>query len=372
MTRRTKILATLGPSTDDPEILRRLILSGVNVVRINLSHGSADDHQKRIELLQQITSELEHPVGVVADLQGPKIRIASFAAGSVELKEGASFTIDTNLGEDDGNQEAVGCHYPDLHRDMSAGDRLLLDDGRLVLEVDAIENECVRCHVAIGGTLSGHKGINRQGGGLSAKALTPKDLEDIKLAAKMEVDYLAISFVRSAHDIYQAKQMLHKAGALKCGIIAKIERQEALDNIEEIIEASDAVMIARGDLGVEIGDAALPPVQKQIISQARHMNRAVITATQMMESMIKNSIPTRAEVFDVANAVLDGTDAIMLSAETSVGEHPVETVEAMDRICLEAEKQRLATTSNHRINTKFTQIDEAIAMATMYTANHLV
>ncbi len=370
MQRRTKILATLGPATDDPKVLDKVIEAGVDVVRINFSHGAPEEHIERAERVRNRARAHGRQVGVLCDLQGPKIRIENFRNGKVTLVEGGNFCLDTACGRDDGDDERVGLAYKQLPDDVSRGDTLLLDDGRLVLWVDNVEGTRINCRVVVGGALSDRKGINRQGGGLSAPALTEKDREDIKTAAKMEADYLAVSFPRTAADVNEARELFVAAGG-RGDIVAKIERAEALEVIDEIIAASDAIMIARGDLGVEIGDAALPPVQKQLIRQARSMNRAVITATQMMESMIENQIPTRAEVFDVANAVLDGTDAIMLSAETATGKYPDKAVAAMHRVCMEAEKQRVATTSDHRINTEFTHIDEAIAMAAMYTANHL-
>jgi pyruvate kinase len=370
MQRRTKILATLGPSTDDPKVLDKMIEAGVDVVRINFSHGTAEEHIERVERVRNRARAHGRQVGVLCDLQGPKIRIERFANGKVFLEEGASFIIDSSHEKNSGNVERVGSAYKQLHEDLARGDTLLLDDGRLVLWVDSVEGTEVRCRVVVGGDLSDRKGINKQGGGLSAPALTEKDKEDIKTAAQLEADYLAVSFPRHAADVNETRELFVAAGG-KGGIVAKIERAEALDVIEEIIAASDAIMIARGDLGVEIGDAALPPVQKRLIHQAREMNRVVITATQMMESMIENQIPTRAEVFDVANAVLDGTDVVMLSAETASGKYPDKAIAAMHRVCIEAEKQRQATQSEHRIHTEFTNIDEAIAMAAMYTANHL-
>jgi pyruvate kinase len=260
--------------------------------------------------------------------------------------------------------------FPELVQDVGRGDTLVLDDGAIVLWVEAVEGAEIRCKVRVGGELSNNKGINKQGGGLSAPALTDKDREDIKFAASIEADYLAVSFVREAADVEQARELLRAAGG-EGGLVAKIERAEALDHIEGIIEVSDAIMVARGDLGVEIGDAELPAAQKRLIKLARSMNSVVITATQMMQSMIASPIPTRAEVFDVANAVIDGTDAVMLSAETATGKYPVKVVEAMDRVCLEAEKQSQVRRSNHRIDSVFGRVDEAIAMAAMYTANHL-
>ncbi len=371
MQRRTKIVATLGPATDDPKMLDKIIEAGVDVVRVNFSHGTADEHIDRAERVRNRSRAHGRQVGVLADLQGPKIRIERFSAGKIMLAEGATFILDTEHDSKAGNQERVGISYKDLPNDVNRGDTLLLDDGRVVLWVDEVRGGTeIVCRVVVGGALSDRKGINRQGGGLSAPALTDKDREDIKTAAKMQADYLAVSFPRTAEDIHEARRLLEAAGG-NAGIVAKIERAESLDVIEEIIAASDVIMIARGDLGVEIGDAALPPVQKSLIQLARTMNRVVITATQMMESMIENQIPTRAEVFDVANAVLDGTDAVMLSAETAAGKYPDKAIEAMDRVCREAEKQRLAMRSDHRIDSHFGRIDEAIAMAAMYTANHL-
>lgn len=370
MPRRTKIVATLGPATDDPKALDDLIQAGVDVCRINFSHGTADEHKSRVETVRNRARACGRQVGIIADLQGPKIRIGSFESGSIHLSEGDMFTLDAEMDTAAGNQNAVGLAYKDLPEDVDRGDTLLLDDGAIVLWVDEVEGPRILCRVVVGGALSDKKGINKQGGGLSAAALTEKDMQDIKTAAEIEADYLALSFPRSAADVNQARELLHKAGG-HGEIIAKIERAEALQNIEEIIKASDVIMIARGDLGVEIGDPELPGVQKNLVHQARSMNRVVITATQMMQSMIENHTPTRAEVMDVANAVLDGTDAVMLSAETSVGKHPAKVVSAMSKICIGAEKQREAMVSTHRMDTTFDYVDEAIAMATMYTANHL-
>ncbi len=372
MFRRTKIIATLGPATDDPEILHKVIKAGVDVIRLNFSHQGAEIHQKRLEAIKRTcTNDYGRPVGVIADLQGPKIRIESFTTGQIVLEKGQHFILDAACPSDAGNQQRVGLTYKQLPRDVRRGDALLLDDGRLRLEVKQVQGTQIICKVAMGGTLSNHKGINRVGGGLSAKALTHKDRNDIAIAAEMQVDYVAVSFPRTAEDIHEARELFRSAGG-KGGIIAKIERAEALTNHEEIIRAADAIMVARGDLGVEIGDASLPPAQKLLINKARDLNKLVITATQMMESMRENPVPTRAEVSDVANAVFDGTDAVMLSAETATGKYPEETVMMMDRVCREAEKQPQVRTSNHRMDCQFGRIDEAIAMATMYTANHLL
>ncbi len=370
MLRRTKIVATLGPATDDPKVLDGVIEAGVDVVRLNFSHGSSEDHKRRAEAVRNRAVAYGRQVGVLVDLQGPKIRIDRFRDGKVILVEGAKFVLDASCGVNDGDQERVGLTYKDLPSDVNRGDTLLLDDGRIVLWVEQVAGVQIICQVVVGGALSNNKGINRQGGGLSAAAITDKDRADIITAAEIQADYVAVSFPRSAADVNYARSLLRAAGG-HGSIVAKIERAEAIEDLEEIIAATDAVMVARGDLGVEIGDAELPAVQKRIIKLARSMNRVVITATQMMESMIENPIPTRAEVFDVANAVLDGTDAVMLSAETASGKYPAKAVASMHRICFEAEKQPLATTSDHRLNTHFGRIDEAIAMACMYTANHL-
>lgn len=368
--RRTKIIATCGPATDKPGVTARLVEAGVDLFRINYSHQTPGEHERRVREIRELTSTRDREVGIIADLQGPKIRLETFKAGRVLLENGAEFTLDTDLGSDAGDRTQVGVSYRNLVTDLDAGDRLLVDDGRIVLEVTDISGHQIHCRVVQGGELSGKKGVNLQGGGLSAGALTEKDRADLAHAVKLGADYFAVSFVRGPDDIKEARRLLEAAGS-NAGIIAKFERAEALNNIEGIIECSDAIMIARGDLGVEIGDAALPPVQKRLVKLARDMDRAVITATQMMESMIDNQIPLRAEVFDVANAVIDGTDAVMLSAETSIGMFPEKVVQAMARICEETEKQRITRVSDHRINQRFERVDEAIAMSTMYAANHI-
>ena len=373
MKKRTKIVATLGPATDSKEAIRSLILAGANVFRLNFSHGEAQDHILRAERIRETAKELNCYIAILGDLQGPKIRVSRFKQGKIELIKGETFILDAELGKDDGDQNSVGVDYKQLPKDVKVNDHMMLDDGRIQLLVKEIINSKIITEVMVGGVLSNNKGINLLGGGLSAPALTDKDKQDIKTAAQIGIDYLAVSFPRTADDIHQARHLLKEAGG-NCGLVAKIERAETVndDNIlDSIILASDAVMVARGDLGVEIGDAQLIGVQKHIIDRSRALNRVVITATQMMESMIHNPIPTRAEVFDVANAILDGTDAVMLSAETAMGDNPARTVAAMANVCQGAEKQSIATTSNHRIDINFDFIDEAIAMATMYTANHL-
>lgn len=373
--RRTKIVTTLGPATDKPGVLEELILAGANTVRLNFSHGDAADHRRRAEAVREITARLGlPPVAILADLQGPKIRIARFKDDAkVQLHEGQSFVLDVDFDKSSGTQERVGIDYPELAQDSQPGDVYLLDDGRVRVTVDRVEGNAVHTTVTQGGVLSNNKGINKLGGGLSAAALTPKDKEDIRIAADIGVDYVAVSFPRSPEDMHQARELLRAAGST-AELVAKLERAEAVmdhDNLDRIILASDVVMVARGDLGVEIGDPELIGVQKHIIKRARTLDKIVITATQMMESMIANPFPTRAEVFDVANAVLDGTDAIMCSAETAAGEYPIETVKTMSDICLGAEKHKLTTESKHRIGTEFKRIDEAMAMSVMYAANHL-
>ncbi len=374
MLRRTKIVSTLGPASESPEMLEKLILAGVNVFRLNFSHGSPEEHKQRAENVRALAAKHDRFVAVLGDLQGPKIRISRFKNGKIHLKLGDKFILDAGLGRDEGDQDQVGIDYKELPGDCKPGDNLLLDDGRVVLEVEKIEGKRVYCVTRIAGPLSNNKGINRQGGGLSAPALTEKDIADIKTAAEIDVDYLAVSFPRSADDMNRARQLLNEAGNDRAGLVSKIERAEAVaddETLDSIIEASDAVMVARGDLGVEIGDESLIGVQKRIIERSRALNKVVITATQMMESMISSPMPTRAEVFDVANAVLDGTDAVMLSAETAAGDFPEETVKAMVRVIIGAEKHPTASQSTYRVDQQFSTIDESIAMAAMYTANHL-
>jgi len=370
--RRTKIVATLGPATDRDGELENIIKAGVDVVRINMSHGTPSEHIDRAQAVRELAEKFDRQVGVLVDLQGPKIRIARFADNKVFLEKGDKFAFDNALGNDDGNQHEVGLTYKNLPYDVKPGDKLLLDDGRLVFQVDNVEGERVNTTTIVGGALSNNKGINLSGGGLSAAALTDKDKEDIITAAEIKADYLALSFPRSAEDVEYCRSLASKAG-LDCSIVSKVERAEAVADdatLDGIILASDVIMIARGDLGVEVGDAQLPALQKKMIKRSRQLNRVTITATQMMETMIDNAIPTRAEVFDVANAVMDGTDAVMLSGETATGHSPSLVIETMGNICREAEKSRTSRESTHRIDESFTAVDETIAMASMYSANH--
>lgn len=368
--RRTKIVATLGTSTDSPEVLRALIQAGVNVVRINFSHGTQAEQKKRIKSVQQMAKELGCVIGIIADLQGPKIRIASFKKGRILLQEGAQFILDAALDLNAGDEHQVGLEYKALLQDVSEGDILLLDDGLICLKVKGIRDMQIITEVIVGGELSSKKGLNRKGGGLSAATLTEKDLSDLAFISNLSVDYVALSFVKSAQDLHEVRQQMAKMN-FQAYLAAKIERVEAIAAIDEIIEAADAIMVARGDLGVELGYAELPGAQKMIIKKALKKDKVVITATQMMESMIKNPIPTRAEVSDVANAVLDGTDAVMLSAETATGKFPVQVVSIMHDICVSAEKHFSVYKASQHLKTNFSRQDEAIAMSAMYIANHL-
>ncbi|GAA5787315.1 pyruvate kinase [Chitiniphilus shinanonensis] len=369
MIRSTKIVATLGPASSDAATLERLVAAGVNMVRLNFSHGTAQDHLDRAALVREIARKANRALAVLVDLQGPKIRVGKFEKNKIELKNGAKFILDSNC--EMGNLERVGLDYKELPNDVEPGAILLLDDGRLVLEVTDVLGSEIHTVVKVGGTLSNNKGINRQGGGLTAPALTAKDMEDIKTAAKLHADYVAVSFPKSGADMYMARTLLRAAGS-KALLIAKIERTEAVANMEEILDASDGIMVARGDLAVEVGDAAVPALQKKMIKLARRKNKLTITATQMMESMITSPVPTRAEVSDVANAVLDGTDAVMLSAESASGKFPVETVEAMVRVCIEAEKSVDRKVSDEVLGQgDFNRIDQSISMAALFAATHL-
>jgi pyruvate kinase len=370
MTRSTKIVATLGPASNDPETLERMFQAGVDVVRFNFSHGTAADHLRRAELVREICRKTGRTVGIMGDLQGPKIRVGKFRDGKVTLKDGNAFILDADY--ELGDEGRAGLDYKELPRDVSAGDVLLLDDGRIEFAVERVSGNEVHCRVVHGGVLSNNKGINRRGGGLTAAALTSKDMEDIRTAAAIKVDFLAVSFPKSSADMYMARQLLRAAGG-EAFLIAKIERAEAVapGALEDIMSACDGIMVARGDLAVEVGDASVPALQKRMIRMAREANRLTITATQMMESMIASPVPTRAEVSDVANAVLDGTDAVMLSAETASGLYPVETVLSMSRICVEAENSAPVTLDRDFLDRVFTRVDQSIAMAALFTAFHL-
>ncbi len=371
--RATKIVATLGPASSTTEVLEKMMLAGVDVVRLNFSHGSAQDHIDRAAMVRTAAKKVGKEVAIMADLQGPKIRVGRFVGDRTMLEQGQKFVLDGSMTEL-GTNERVGLDYKELPRDVRPGDTLLLNDGLLRLVVDAVRGEEVHTTVMVGGALSNNKGINKAGGGLTAPALTAKDMEDIKTAMSFQCEYLAVSFPKSATDMEMARQLANVAGEPwrhKPQLIAKIERSEAIPVLEQILKASDGIMVARGDLAVEVGNAAVPALQKRMIKMAREMDRFVITATQMMESMIVNPVPTRAEVSDVANAVLDGTDAVMLSAETAAGRYPVETIEIMATICVEAERAEEISLDAGFTNKTFGRIDQSIAMAALFTAYHL-
>jgi pyruvate kinase len=370
--RATKIVATLGPASSDPALLEQMIRAGVNVVRLNFSHGTAQDHIDRARMVREAAKRAGREVAIMADLQGPKIRVGKFAEGKIFLEPGQHFVLDaarTELGDAD----AVGLDYKALPREVKVGDVLLLNDGLIVIIVDAVVGEAIHTTVKLGGELSNNKGINKQGGGLSAPALTGKDMDDIRTAMSFKADYVAVSFPKSASDMEMARQLCNVASpdGHKPGLIAKIERAEAIPKLLEILLASDGIMVARGDLAVEVGNAVVPALQKRMIKLAREHDRVVITATQMMESMITNPVPTRAEVSDVANAVLDGTDAVMLSAETAAGKYPLETVIEMAKICHAAEGGEMFKLEADFTGKTFTRIDQTIAMGALFTAHHL-
>ena len=371
--RATKIVATLGPASSDPDLLEQMIRAGVNVVRLNFSHGKAQDHIDRATLVRSAAQRAGREVAIMADLQGPKIRVGKFADGKVQLEAGAKFVLDASRTEL-GDLQGVGLDYKELPRDVKPGDTLLLNDGLIVMTVDAVRGEQVHTTVKVGGVLSNNKGINKQGGGLTAPALTAKDMEDIRTAMSFQADYVAVSFPQNASDMEMARQLCNVAGAEwrhKPGLIAKIERAEAIPNLESICRASDGIMVARGDLAIEVGNAAVPALQKRMIKMARDLDKFVITATHMMESMITNPVPTRAEVSDVANAVLDGTDAVMTSAETAAGRYPLETIVEMANICAEAEKAEDVKLDADFTGMTFARIDQSIAMGAIFTAYHL-
>ena len=372
MHRATKIVATIGPASSSPQVLLQMMQAGLDVVRLNFSHGTADDHRQRAEHVREAARQTGREVAIIADLQGPKIRVGKFENGKTTLEPGQPFILDATC--ELGNDERVGLDYRDLPRDLKPGDVLLLNDGLIVLTVSRVIGEEIHTIVKVGGDLSNNKGINRQGGGLTAPALTAKDMEDIRTAMSIGVDYIAVSFPKNATDMEMARQLANIAGVPygnKPKMIAKIERAEAIPALQGILDASDGIMVARGDLAVEVGNAAVPALQKRMIRMARESNKLVITATQMMESMIHAPVPTRAEVSDVANAVLDGTDAVMLSAETAAGKYPVQTIEAMAAICIEAEKSEHVELDKDFLDRTFTRIDQSIAMGALFTAYHL-
>ena len=372
MLRSTKIVATLGPASSEPRVLQRLLAAGVDVVRFNFSHGKAEDHLARAKLVREVAAAAGREVAIMADLQGPKIRVGRFDGGKIDLQPGSRFVLDSSC--EIGNAERACLDYKDLPKDVRAGDVLLLNDGLLVLDVERVAGHEIHTVVRIGGELSNNKGINKQGGGLSAPALTAKDVRDIETAMECGADYVAVSFVKNRTDVEMARRLATIAGekySVRPQIIAKIERAEAIPLLKDILDASDGIMVARGDLAVEVGNAVVPALQKRMIRMARELNKLAITATQMMESMIVNASPTRAEVSDVANAVLDGTDAVMLSAETASGKYPVEVVETMATIVEEADRSEYVGLDQQLLNSKFSRVDQSIAYGALFTAFHL-
>jgi pyruvate kinase len=352
--RRTKIVATIGPASRRPETLERLVQAGVNVFRLNFSHGTHDEHLEVIRSVREIAARLHRPIALLQDLSGPKIRTGKVKDGEVQLVKGARLAITTDLSVE-GTAELISTTYELLPRDVAAGDQVLLDDGNLELRVTGIADGRVLCEVVDGGRLRSNKGMNLPGVMLSTPALTEKDRRDLVFGVQHRVDYVAMSFVRRAEDVLEAKSLV-KAMGEATPVIAKIEKPEAVENLDAILAASDGVMVARGDLGVEIGTEDVPIVQKRIIAAANAAGRVVITATQMLESMIENPRPTRAEASDVANAILDGTDAVMLSGESAVGKYPVETVETMARIADYTEEHGMGSIRPRRADLRRTDL----------------
>lgn len=331
----TKIVATLGPASESPAVIRALIEAGVDVFRLNMAHGARQEHAARIRLIRELSPDPALRPAVLADLQGPKLRLGVFRGGGAVLETGASFTLTTRAVE--GTALSASVNYEGFAREVRPGDAVLLADGSVALRVESTDGVAVQCRVVSGGRVSDRKGVNVPGARLSLSALTQKDLDDLHMAVAAGADLIGLSFVRSAADVRHLKQRLQALGA-PLPVVAKIEKPEALEDLEGILDAADGVMVARGDLGVELALEKVPAAQKRIIREARRRARFAITATQMLESMVENPHPTRAEVSDVANAIYDGTDAVMLSAETSIGRHPVEAVEMMARIAAEAER----------------------------------
>lgn len=368
--KQTKIIATMGPASSNDAMIEKLILTGINVFRLNFSHGTHEFHAQNIQKIRAISSKLSVPVGIMGDLQGPKIRVSKFENNQTVLENNSNFILDTAYAEL-GNNQIVGVDYKELANDVTTGDTLLLDDGKINFTVTKVEGSKIYCKVVQGGTLKSNKGINKLGGGLTAPALTEKDLEDIMFIATQNLDYVAVSFPKNAEDMIFARRKLVQAGS-KAQIIAKMERTEAVFNhLESIIEASDGVMVARGDLAVEVGESLVPGLQKKLVRTCRKLHKFSIVATQMLESMIESPVATRAEVSDIANAVLDGTDAVMLSAETASGNFPLQAVQTMAKVCEEAEKMADYDLEGKLQHEKFANIPQTVAMAALFSAYHL-
>jgi pyruvate kinase len=366
MRKRTKIIATLGPASSSPKSISNLIKEGTDVFRINLSHANVNEIEKIINILKDASLKLKRPVATLIDLQGQKIRIKGFSDKEyILLKTKSEFILDAALADNKGTEKSVGLTYKDLPKQLEVGDELLLSDALIKLEVTKIEKSKIYTRVIRGGKLKPYQGVNKKGGGLSLKGITEKDKKDLSRAVKLDIDYVAVSFVKDSDDIKAVKKVI---GKKQIGIIAKIERSEALEDIDQIAKVSDGLLVARGDLGVEIGIEQLPAVQDMLIRKAMSFDKIVIVATQMMESMINNRVPTRAEVFDVANAVTSGVDAVMLSAETAIGNYPIDVIQEVSRICEAAEKTNRKNLKITRTETSFRKVDQTIAMAAVYCA----
>ncbi|NQY41843.1 MAG: pyruvate kinase, partial [Legionellales bacterium] len=366
--RRTKIIATLGPATQENLSLVSLLDTGVDLVRLNFSHGNHQQHVENIKRIRQWSKTNNREIGIIADIQGSKIRLGEVSNSEIEIHKDELILIDPKFS-DPGNNKIIGVNYKDIASELEIKDILLIDDGLIKFEVVDIIQDRITCKILNDGILKSNKGINREGGGLSGISFTSKDQQDLDFALSHRVDFIALSFVRDQNDILKVRQLI-KAANINIHIIAKIENKQSLQNLTEIINSADGIMVARGDLGLEIGIENVPFFQKHLISKTRELNKPVITATQILESMTTKTMPTRAEVSDIANAILDCTDAIMFSGETASGEHPDLVVHTANKICLSSEKNPTTAISQHRIEKKFSRIDESIAMASMYIANH--
>lgn len=367
-TKRTKIVATIGPATESEEQLTRLVKAGLNVMRLNFSHGDFAEHQGKVDNFKKVSKKLGVPLAILQDLGGPKIRIGEFYTERIQLKKGSVFTLTTKKCVGDEHKAYV--NYAKLPKEVSKGSRILLDDGKKELRVERLKGTEIICKVIVGGETKGRRGVNVPGANLSISSLTPKDKKDLEFGIKNDVDFIALSFVRRASDVVELKRLLKKRGS-RAMVISKIETQEAVDAIDEIIEMSDGIMVARGDLAIEIPAEEVPLTQKMIIEKCNYYGKPVITATQMLESMIHSPVPTRAEVSDVANAILDGTDAIMLSEETTLGDYPVEAVQVMTKVAREIEQVNPERTVANGGNDGSVEIPDSITASAVNTAHEI-
>ncbi len=368
--RKTKIICTIGPASDNKETLTRLIENGMNAARLNFSHGNHEEHGKRIELIKNLRKDIKKPIAIILDTKGPEIRTGNFKEGKVELLEGQDYTITTRSV--DGDNTICAVNYADLHEDVKPGDTILIDDGLIGLSVVSIEGQDIHCKVLNSGPVSNHKGVNVPNVKINLPAITEKDIEDIKFGIESGIDIIAASFVRKASDVLAIRKILEQNGGEDILIVSKIENQEGVDNLDEIIKLSNGIMVARGDLGVEIPVEEVPLVQKKIIEKCNRAGKFVITATQMLDSMIRNPRPTRAEASDVANAILDGTDAIMLSGETANGKYPIDAVATMAKIATKAESAlNYDAILKRRQANQMATVPDAISLATVTTSAQL-